>query len=111
MSQSSHLSAVALAVTVLDALKLESGCVDCGYATSPAALHFDHIDPSTKRRDLGWFDDRSKLHSRARLRRYIEHVERYCAVRCANCHAERGARERHWAIRRGIKPPPQATLF
>lgn len=43
----------------LDALKLEAGCVDCGYNKHPAALHFDHRDPETKLKALGWEPDRS----------------------------------------------------
>ncbi len=97
----SQVRNVAIAVEVLDALKTESGCTDCGYNRSPAALHFDHVDPEAKRVELGWREDRSKLTSKIKLRRYLEHVERYCEIRCANCHAERSVREKHWAIRRG----------
>ncbi|MBF6374470.1 hypothetical protein [Nocardia farcinica] len=99
------------AVTTLDALKLASGCVDCGYRKHPAALQFDHLDPSTKRTELGWRRDRSKLTTRSRLLAYIEHVGRYCEVRCANCHAARSYDEEHWRIRRGILPAREPTLF
>lgn len=87
------------AVTTLNALKLASGCIDCGFRDHPGALQFDHIDPDTKRRDLGWFRDRSKLTTRARLLRYIEHVQKYCQVRCANCHAIRTISEQHWTLK------------
>lgn len=110
-SKARYLDNIAHAVAVLDALKLGRGCADCGYRRSPAALHFDHVDPATKRADLGWYADRSKLHTPTRLQRYLDHVERYCVVRCANCHAERGAREQHWLIRRGVVPCPHPTLF
>jgi len=110
-SKQRYAENIANAVAILDALKLGRGCVDCGYRRSPAALHFDHIDPSTKRSDLGWYEDRSKLQNATRLRRYLDHVERYCVVRCANCHAERGVRERHWLIRRGRLPDRDPTLF
>lgn len=100
------------AADTLDRFKMERGCSDCGYRTSPAALHFDHTDPLTKRSDLGWFGDRSKLTTPARLERFLAHVERYCVLRCANCHAERTAAERHWFVRRDAPPPGQfATLF
>ncbi|MBF6515535.1 hypothetical protein IU421_14780 [Nocardia cyriacigeorgica] len=102
---------VETAVTVLNALKLASGCVDCGYRKHPAALQFDHLDPSTKRRDLGWQRDRSRLMTRSKLIAYLKHVQRYCVVRCANCHAARTAEEQHWRIRRGVLPGVEPTLF
>ena len=98
----------------LDRYKVEQGCRDCGYCACPAALHFDHTDPLTKRADLGWFGDRSKLTTSVRLARFIDHVERYCVLRCANCHAERTSTERHWLVSRAAdKPttPPLPTLF
>ncbi len=99
------------AAATLDALKLASGCVDCGYRVHPAALQFDHLDPSTKRTDLGWKENRSKLTTRSRLNAFLEHVGRYCVVRCANCHAARSFNEAHWRIRRGVLPPREPTLF
>lgn len=86
---------VRLAARTLDALKLASGCVDCGYREHPAALQFDHVDPATKRRDLGWQVDRTRLTSDAKLTRYLDHVQAYCQVRCANCHAVRSFTEGH----------------
>lgn len=91
---------VANAVIVLNELKTASGCTDCGYSKCPAALQFDHIDPSTKRAELGWKEDRSRLKSKVSLDRYLEHVRLYCEIRCANCHAERTVREKHWSVRR-----------
>jgi hypothetical protein len=93
---------LANAVALLNAMKLEAGCADCGYAKHPSALQFDHRDPATKRSEPGWVEDRSKLTTAARLARYVDHVRAYCDIRCANCHAERTARERHWL-------PPQPT--
>jgi hypothetical protein len=92
-----HLAAVA---HTLDALKIAAGCIDCGYNQHPRALHFDHRDPQTKRAALGWYDDRSKLLSKARLAKYLHHVETYCDVRCANCHAVRSANEAHEFVTR-----------
>ena len=91
---------IAHAVEVPDALKLTAGCADCGYRRTAQALQFDHVDPATKLRQLGWQEDRSKLTTASKLRRYLDHVERYCVIRCANCHAERTFRERHYSTRR-----------
>ena len=101
---------IAEAAETLDRLKLSIGCTDCGYRKHPAALHFDHIDPATKRRELGWMDDRSQLVSRAKVERYIAHVLRYCEVRCANCHTERTMREKHHLARRGSTVTEMAAL-
>jgi transposase-like protein len=56
-------------------------CVICGYDRSPAALHFHHLDPSTKEFHM----------SHGGVTRSLEaaHAEaRKCALLCANCHAE-----------------------
>jgi hypothetical protein len=99
------------AARTLNAVKLAAGCVDCGYRVHPQALHFDHRDPSTKRADLGWVEDRSKLTSAARLQRFLAHVDVYCDVRCGNCHAIRSATEQHWrGPRRALADQPP-TLF
>lgn len=36
----------------LNAVKLQSGCVDCGFNGHPQALQFDHIDPVNKIRGV-----------------------------------------------------------
>lgn len=100
-----------IAAQAIDALKLATGCIDCGYRAHPAALHFDHTDPDTKRPELGWRHDRTKLTSRKRLIAYLDHVQRYCVVRCANCHAARTVADEHWRIRRGATSPADPTLW
>src|SRR5690606_31667250 len=96
----------------IDQYKLERGCVDCGFARWPESLHFDHVDPATKLRSLGWFDDRTKLTSRTRMEAFKGHVIQYCEVRCANCHAHRSRVERHWRAQASDVPPAgDLTLF
>jgi len=56
-------------------------CVRCGYDTCEAALHFHHLDPSTKRFSLA---TAGVTYSLARAR--AEVVK--CALLCANCHSE-----------------------
>jgi transposase len=68
--------------TVRDTLIAEAGgrCVICSYDRCPAALHFHHVDPTTKR-----FTIRSgRTPSLDRLR---EEAEK-CILLCSNCHAE-----------------------
>jgi len=85
-----------IAVLTLNAYKLGVGCVDCGYRVHPSALQFDHRDPRTKHSVDGWVEDRSKLTTHSRLRRYLAHVDECCDVRCANCHSVRTITEKHW---------------
>jgi transposase len=68
--------------TVRDTLIAEAGgrCAICSYDRCPAALHFHHLDPATKR-----FTIRSgRTPSLSRLR---EEAEK-CILLCSNCHAE-----------------------
>ena len=63
----------------LNAIKLEQGCVKCGYNAHAAALDFNHIDPSTKSFNIG-----CKTSSLS-LDKLLEEVAK-CEVMCANCH-------------------------
>ncbi len=64
----------------LDAIKLERGCVDCGYAEHAEALEFDHVG-----------DDKviqvSNMVAWSRVRIDAEIAK--CEVVCANCHRVR----------------------
>lgn len=56
-------------------------CVICGYDRHFAALHFDHIDPATKRGNVAHLialGDRATATTEALK----------CRLLCANCHAE-----------------------
>jgi transposase len=56
-------------------------CVLCGYDRCTAALHFHHVDPSTKRFHLSMQGvTRSLASARAEMEK--------CVLLCANCHAE-----------------------
>jgi hypothetical protein len=56
-------------------------CAVCGYAGSPAALHFHHVDPATKSFAVaGAGITRSLAASRAEAAK--------CVLLCARCHAE-----------------------
>jgi hypothetical protein len=73
----------------LDAYKVRSGCVDCGYNTHPRALDFDHIG-TDKTGDVGRL-----AHSRIAWPRLLAEIAK-CEVVCANCHRIRTyERERH----------------
>ena len=59
-------------------IKLESGCVRCGYKEHAAALDFNHIDPLTKSFHVA--------QDATRAWHLIEAEIAKCEVLCANCH-------------------------
>ena len=62
----------------LNRLKLERGCVDCGYNDWPSALHFDHKPGEHKAFEIGAGVHYSWTTIMAEVAK--------CDVRCANCH-------------------------
>jgi hypothetical protein len=65
-------------MAMLVALKLASGCVDCGYRANADALQFDHVR-GTKTNTV------TSL-AGVKMERLMEEIGK-CEVRCANCHA------------------------
>ena len=66
-----------------DKIKLESGCVDCGYNAHPRALEFDHLPGTEKVANI------SELVRRRTPLDILAAEIAKCEVVCANCHAER----------------------
>lgn len=65
---------------LIDAIKMKAGCIDCGFNSHPAALAFDHLDPSKKSFKIGsGFITRNWEKVLAEIAK--------CVVRCCNCHA------------------------
>jgi hypothetical protein len=62
----------------LDQLKLDKGCVDCGYDKAAVALDFDHRDPELKISGVA-----AMLWSSTAL---IQAEIDKCDIRCSNCH-------------------------
>ncbi len=67
-------------------VKLFKGCAECGYKKHPAALHFNHIDPTKKAGNV------SKMKTWESVKREM----RKCEVLCANCHAIKTVSEKHY---------------
>lgn len=65
-------------VQIIHEEKLRRGCECCGYKEHACALDFDHLDPSTKLRDI------SKMHTTSIPKLKAEMAK--CQVLCANCH-------------------------
>ena len=63
----------------LNQIKLEAGCARCGYNEHPAALDFNHLDPSQKTANIA---EKCTNWSWKKLQ---EEVDK-CEVLCANCH-------------------------
>jgi hypothetical protein len=64
---------------MIDTIKTELGCVDCGYNLHPAALDFDHLPGSDKVLSISDM-------VRSRKMSDIETEIAKCEVVCANCH-------------------------
>lgn len=67
------------------AIKLKSGCMDCGYAEHPDALEFDHREGTVKHFEI----------AKSMLKWSLLEAEmEKCDVVCANCHRVRTAERR-----------------
>jgi hypothetical protein len=64
--------------------QMEKGCADCGFNKHPAALEFDHVNPSEKVFNIG-----EQIGTKSRESLWEEIAK--CEVVCANCHAIRTA--------------------
>lgn len=71
----------------ITAIKVERGCVDCGYRDHPEALDFDHLPGFTKLYRVATMSGGS---TKAKIDAEIAK----CEVVCANCHRIRTARRR-----------------
>ena len=65
-------------IKIIHEEKLRRGCECCGYKEHACALDFDHIDPSTKTRDI------AKMHTTS-IPKLKAEMEK-CQVLCAICH-------------------------
>lgn len=73
----------------VQAIKLKSGCIDCGYNGHPEALQFDHRPDEVKSFTIA----RKMTNAWSALEAEIAK----CDVRCANCHAIKTAERREEA--------------
>lgn len=72
---------------MINQIKLDSGCVRCGYNEHPAALHFDHLDHTQKAFNVSQDPKRSWESIEAEIAK--------CDVLCANCHSVRTHEEQY----------------
>lgn len=64
----------------IDQIKLNRGCLVCGYKTFPGSLLFHHIDPTSKIQTVG------NLRINGKKIITIEKEIAKCVVLCFNCH-------------------------
>lgn len=75
-------------IALINQIKLERGCTDCGYRLHPAALHFDHLPGTIKYKNI------AQMTSNTSLKVLMAEIAK-CEVVCANCHAIRTAKRRN----------------
>ena len=74
----------------VDKIKLKAGCAICGYNKHPAALSFDHTDPTNKYKTKS--GKKVNIADMVKGGRYAwktiaEEINK-CRVLCMNCHME-----------------------
>jgi hypothetical protein len=69
-------------------IKIQRGCVDCGYNAHPAALDFDHLPGFEK-------TNRVSTMAAGSTKAKIDAEIAKCEVVCANCHRVRTAERRN----------------
>jgi len=80
-------------VQKIGAMKVESGCSDCGYSAHSVALDFDHLPQFDKR------DGIARLILKTQNWEVIAAEIAKCEVVCANCHRVRTAARTEGRVR------------
>jgi hypothetical protein len=83
-------------VQMIAALKVERGCVDCGYNAHSVALDFDHLPQFEKKQSVA----RMVLYARA-WETIMAEINK-CEVVCSNCHRVRTAQRAMRAGEEGV---------
>ena len=71
---------------ILRRYKTRYGCVLCGYKKHPDAIHFDHIDPNIKSREISTMASYGIKAIKKEIKK--------CRLLCANCHAVHTSEQR-----------------
>ena len=78
---------------MINTIKVERGCANCGYNKHSAALDFNHRDPSTKSFNVS-------QDPKVALEKLMKEIDK-CDVLCANCHRIHTQNEKHnWTARK-----------
>jgi len=73
---------------IVNKIKINKGCIDCGLKENPECLDFDHIND--KILNISFMVSR-----RYKLEQILQEIEK-CEIRCANCHRRKTAKEQNW---------------
>ena len=79
----------------IDELKVNSGCIDCGYNVSSEALEYDHVSKDKV------FEISYAVAHGFKISRIMEEIAK-CELVCANCHRVRTAKRRQVSITANI---------
>jgi len=74
-------------MAIINKIKIDNGCAQCGFNQHPSALQFDHIDPMKKRADVGVL-----LWKFVPMEQVLAEISK-CRILCANCHSIKTAVE------------------
>jgi hypothetical protein len=88
---------------LVDQIKVERGCADCGYRTHPAALDFDHLPGTEKHTTV------ANLIAFGQTAKIMAEIEK-CEVVCANCHRIRTHERQRLGLSK-VGRPRKATNF
>jgi hypothetical protein len=86
-------------IAYVNAIKLERGCVDCGYKSNVIALEFDHLPEHPLK---------ARIANLFKMEDINAEMEK-CEVVCANCHKIRTA-QRNQQNGRPVLPVPESIL-
>ena len=76
-------------------------CMDCGIQYNPWQMHFDHRDPSTKVRNVA-----AMVCGGNRTTTRIDEEIAKCDLVCANCHADRTYKKKHYMLAKHERKSP-----
>lgn len=63
-------------------------CVDCGEKYNYWQMQFDHRDQTKKKYEISWMESYG-------IKKLMDEIAK-CDLVCANCHADRTYKNRHW---------------
>lgn len=73
-------------------IKMDCGCIECGYKESAQALLFDHINPTEKKFEISKMLNKyrkTSIKNRPRIFAMTVEEMKKCQVMCCNCHARK----------------------
>jgi len=79
---------------LINKIKLDRGCAECGYAAHSAALDFNHVR-GDKTFSISQ-DPKIAMH------KLLSEIDK-CEILCANCHRVHTYENKHWRTKRKVQ--------